>query len=96
VRKVSQTKIDISQLKSEGSDVVKELTQLIKEKTKAKVETTIDSIIVKDEGKKVSRTYIRLLLRKFLHQQELKNHFRVIAGKENTLIVKEMKMKEEE
>jgi hypothetical protein len=87
VRKVSQTKIDISQLKSEGSDIVKELTQLIKEKTKAKVETATDSIIVKD---------IRLLLRKFLHQQELKDHFRVIGGKENTLIVKEIKMKEEE
>ncbi len=91
-----QTKIDISQLKSEGGDIVKELTQLIKEKTKAKVETATDSIIVKDEGKTVSRTYLRLLLRKFLHQQELKDHFRVIGGKENTLIVKEIKIKEEE
>jgi len=93
---VSQTKIDISQLKSEGGDIVKELTQLIKERTKAKVETAIDSIIVEDEGKTVSRTYLRLLLRKFLHQQELKDHFRVIGGKENTLIVKEIKIKEEE
>ena len=93
---MSQTKIDISQLKSEGGDIVKELTQLIKERTKAKVETAIDSIIVEDEGKTVSRTYLRLLLRKFLHQQELKDHFRVIGGKENTLIVKEIKIKEEE
>jgi hypothetical protein len=96
VRKVSQTKIDISELKSEGGDVVKELAQLIREKTKAKVETAADSIIVKDEGKTISRTYLRLLLRKFLHQQGLKDHFRVIGGKENTLIVKEIKMKEEE
>lgn len=93
---MSQTKIDISELKSEGGDVVKELTQLIKEKTKAKVETATDNIIVKDEGKTVSRTYLRVLLRKFLHQQGLKDYFRVIGGKENTLIVKEIKMTEEE
>jgi hypothetical protein len=35
-------------------------------------------------------------LRKFLHQQGLKDYFRVIGGKENTLIVKEIKMTEEE
>lgn len=93
---MSQTKIDISELKSEGGDVVKELTQLIKEKTKAKVETATDNIIVKDEGKTVSRTYLRVLLRKFLHQQGLKDYFRVIGGKENALIVKEIKMTEEE
>jgi len=93
---MSQTKIDISELKSEGGDVVKELTQLIKEKTKANVETATDNIIVKNEGKTISRTYLRLLLRKFLHQQGLKDHFRVIGGKENTLIVKEIKMTEEE
>jgi hypothetical protein len=93
---MSQTKIDISELKSEGGDVVKELTQLIKEKTKANVETATDNIIVKNEGKTISRTYLRLLLRKFLHQQGLKDYFRVIGGKENTLIVKEIKMTEEE
>jgi hypothetical protein len=93
---MSQTKIDISELKSEGGDVVKELAQLIREKTKANVETATDNIIVKDEGKTVSRTYLRLLLRKFLHQQGLKDYFRVIGGKENTLIVKEIKMTEEE
>lgn len=93
---MSETKIDISELKSEGGDVVKELTQLIKEKTKANVETATDNIIVKNEGKTISRTYLRLLLRKFLHQQGLKDYFRVIGGKENTLIVKEIKMTEEE
>jgi hypothetical protein len=93
---MSQTKIDISELKSEGGDVIKELSQLIKEKTKANVETATDNIIVKNEGKTISRTYLRLLLRKFLHQQGLKDYFRVIGGKENTLIVKEIKMTEEE
>jgi hypothetical protein len=37
-----------------------------------------------------------VLLRKFLHKQELKEYFRIIGGKENTLTVKEIKIAEEE
>jgi hypothetical protein len=37
-----------------------------------------------------------VLLRKFLHKEELKELFRVIGRKENTLIIKEIKIKEEE
>ena len=88
-------RIDISELKSEGSDLIKELAELLEEKTKAEVETATDEIVVKGEGKKVSRSYLRVLLRKFLHKQELKEYFRVIGGKENTLIVKERKISEE-
>jgi len=39
---------------------------------------------------------LRALLRKFLHRKELKDHFRVIGGKENTLVIKEKKTAEEE
>jgi len=35
-------------------------------------------------------------LRKFLHKKELKDYFRVIGGKENTLVVKAKKVEEEE
>jgi hypothetical protein len=91
-----ETKINISELKSEGSDVIKELGDFLKEKTKAEVETTTDSIIVKGEGKHASRTYLRVLLKKYLHQTESKDFFRVIGGAENTLIVKEKKISEEE
>jgi hypothetical protein len=51
---------------------------------------------VKGEGKQVSKVYTRLLLKKFLHQQDLKEHFRIRGGKENTLIVKATKVSEEE
>lgn len=91
-----ETKINISELKSEGSDVINMLTELLREKTEADVETVADSVIVKGEGKNVSKKYVRVLLRKFLHQNKLKEYFRVIADKENALMVKEKKIAEEE
>ncbi len=91
-----EVRVDISELKSEGSDVIKELVEFLEEKTKAEVERATDEIVVKDEGKNVSRSYLRVLLRKFLHKQELKEYFRVIGGKENTLVIKERKISEEE
>jgi hypothetical protein len=93
---MSETKIDISDLKKEGSDLIKDLSQFIKEKTKADVETATDCITIKTKEKAVLRTHLRVLLKKFLHQQELKKYFRVIGGKENTLVVKEIKITEEE
>jgi hypothetical protein len=92
-----ETKINISDLKKEGSDIVKELTAFLEEKTNAKVEAETAEITVKGEGEEaISRTYLRVLLRKFLHRQELRDYYRVIGGKDNTLVVKEKKMAEEE
>lgn len=93
---MTEAKINISELKSEGSDVIKELTEFLREKTKAEVDAGVNEITVKAEGKAVSRLYLRALLRKFLHRKELKDYFRVIGGKENTLIVKQKKIAEEE
>ena len=93
---MTEAKINISELKSEGSDVIKELTEFLKEKNKAEVDAGVNEITVKAEGKAVSRLYLRALLRKFLHRKELKDYFRVIGGKENTLIVKQKKIAEEE
>jgi len=91
-----ETKINISELKGEGSDLIKELAEFLKEKTKVEVETATDEIILKGEGKAVSKNYLRVLLRKFLHKNELKEYFRVIGGKENTFTVKEKKITEED
>jgi hypothetical protein len=93
---MTETRINTSDLKSEGSDLVKELAEFLKEKTNAKVETGTDEIVVKSEEETVSRLYLRVLLRKFLHKKELKDYFRVIGGKENSLVVKEKKITEEE
>lgn len=89
-----EVKVDISELKVEGGDVIKELADFLKEKTKAKVETLTDAISV--EGDAVSRKHLRVLLKKFLHQTELKDYYRVIGGSENSLIIKEKKISEEE
>jgi len=91
-----EIKIEISELKNEGSDMIKELTAYLKERTNAKVDTETNNVVVKDEEGKLSRTYLRVLLRKFLHKKELKDYFRVIGGKENTLVVKAKKVEEEE
>ncbi|MDH7477405.1 MAG: 60S ribosomal protein L22 [Candidatus Bathyarchaeota archaeon] len=89
-----EIKINISELKSEGEDVVKELAEFITEKTNAEVDATTDFITVKGEGGKVSKKYLRVLLKKFLHQIELKEYFRVISH-EDSLMVKEKKIEEE-
>lgn len=91
-----ETKVSISELKREGSDVVNELVEFLKEKTKTEIEHGTDEITVKDENKALSRTHLRVLLRKFLHKKELKDYYRIIAGKEGNLIVKERKIYEEE
>lgn len=89
-----EVKVDVSELKTEGGEVVKELADFLKEKTKAKVETLTDAISV--EGDTISRKHLRVLLKKFLHQIELKNYYRVIGGAENSLIIKGKKISEEE
>ncbi len=91
-----EMKIDASELKSEGKDMLKELADFLKEKTSAEVTTESKTITVKGEGAAVSKKYLRVLMKKFLHQRELKEGFRVISDKENTLKVKEKKTYEEE
>jgi hypothetical protein len=92
-----EMKIDVSDLKNEGSDVLKDLTTFLEEKTNAKVEAGTGEIIVRTEGEvTISRLYLRVLLRKFLHRKEIRDYYRVIGGKDNALIVKEKKITEEE
>lgn len=93
---MTEVKINIADLKSEGSDLVKELADYIKEKTQANVQTATNDIIVESKEKTIPRPYLRVLLRKFLHKQELRDYFRVIGGKENALIIKEIKIRQEE
>ena len=91
---MAETRINISEIKSEDSSLIKELADFLKEKTEAEVETTTDAIIVKSEDKNVSRKYVRVLLKKFLHKNELKEYFRIIGTKE-TITVKRKKTAEE-
>jgi hypothetical protein len=91
-----EMKIDASELKSEGKDVIAELADFLKEKTGAEVTTESKKVTVKGEGAAVSKKYLRVLVKKFLHKRELKDYFRVISDEEDTLKVKERKLHEEE
>ncbi|MFB0501549.1 MAG: 60S ribosomal protein L22 [Candidatus Bathyarchaeia archaeon] len=85
--------IKISELRSQNGQNVEDLAELLEGRADATVDVTSNEITLKyEEGKKApSRSYLRVLLRKFLHRAELKEEFRVISGKENVFIIKERK-----
>jgi hypothetical protein len=93
---VMELVVDASELKDEGKEVIQELTSFLKEKTGAEVTEESNKVTVKGEGESVSKKYLRVLVKKFLHKRELKEFFRVISDEENTLKVKERKLAEEE
>jgi DNA-binding protein len=93
---VMEIKVDASELKSEKGDVVKVLADFLKEKTSADVVTEAQKVTVKGEGDAVSKKYVKVLLKKFLHKQELKETYRVIMDKDDVLKVKERRLYEEE
>ena len=88
--------VDASELKDEGKEVVQALADFMKEKTGAEVTENSNKVTVKGEGKAVSKKYLKVLVKKFLHKQELKEYYRVISGDEETLKVKERKLYEED
>ena len=93
---MSDIVIDASELKDEGKQVVQALADYVKEKTGAEVTNQSNKVTVTGEGKAVSKKYLRVLVKKFLHKQELKEYYRVISGDEDTLKVKEIKLYEED
>jgi len=96
---MSKIPIEISELrKGADGDTVKGLADFLEEKLEGiEIDMTGSELILSYEGeeKPFSRSYLRTLLRKFLHKAELKE-FRVIAGRENAFIIKERKIATEE
>ena len=91
-----EVKVDASELKSEGGEIISELAGFLKDKTSAEVVTEAQEVTVKGEGEAVSKKYVKVLLKKFLHKRELKDTFRVIMGEDDVLKVKERRLYEEE
>mgnify|MGYP006269159947 CR=1 FL=1 len=89
--------IDISELRSAYGDKVKDLEKLLKEKVKAKIEVGDREITLtaEKEAEIPEKDYVRVLLKKFLHRAEIRSEFRVIAGQENQLMIKERRITEE-
>jgi len=94
---LSSIVIDISELRSAHSEQAEELEKFLKDKIKAKIDVADREITLKpgDKGEIPSRDYLRVLLKKYLHKAELKEEFRVIAGKEYNLMIKKRKLEEE-
>jgi len=90
---VSTIVIKISELRGKDEENVEDLAEFLEGRADATVDIASDELTLKyEEGKKgPSRSYLRVLLRKFLHKVELKEDFRVISGKENVFIIKERK-----
>jgi hypothetical protein len=87
--------VDASELKNEGKDVILGLADFMKEKTGAEVTNESNKVTVKGEGAAVTKKYLRVLVKKYLHKKDLKEYYRVISGDEDTLKVKERKLEED-
>ncbi len=91
-----EIKVDASELKKEKDNVIKDLAAFLKDKTSAEVVTEAEKVTVKGEGSAVTKKYVKVLLKKFLHRQELTDTFRVIMDKDDVLKVKERRLYEDQ
>ena len=91
-----EIKVDASELKKEKGDAIKNLAEFLKEKTSADVTTESEGVTVKGEGEAVSKKYVKVLLKKFLHKEKLKENYRVIMDEDNVLKVKERRLYEDQ
>ena len=90
---MSTVVIDVSELRSFDGESVKSLTDFLKNHLDGTIVSSKKEVTLEfEEGKEASRSCLRLLLRKFLHTEALKEDFRVISGGEKTFIMKERKV----
>ncbi len=94
--KTVEMKVDASELKGEKQDLISKLADFLKEKTGGEVSTASEMVTIKGQGEALSKKYIRITVKKFLHRHELTERFRVIGGEENLLKVKQRITGEEE
>ena len=89
-------KVDTSDLKGDEAKLIDKLADFLKEKTGGEVATDSKILTVKGEGEGLSKKYVRVTLKKFLHKHELTELFRVTSQEENTLKIKKRKLEEED
>ena len=90
-----EMKVDVSEFKGENEKLVDKLVDFLKEKTGGEVAADSKIVTVKGEGEGLSKKYVRITLKKFLHKHELSELFKVIGQKE-MLKVKERRLEEED
>ncbi len=94
--KTVEMKVDASELKSDEKDLISKLSDFLKDKTGGEVSLASEVVTIKGQGEALSKKYIRVTVKKFLHKHNLTEQFRVIGGEENLLKVKERITGEEE
>ncbi len=92
VKQMVEMKVDASELKG---DLMGKLADFLKDKTGGDVSNDGKVVVVKGEGAALSKKYVRITVKKFLHKQELTETFKVIGDAE-ALKIKERKLYEEE
>jgi hypothetical protein len=93
--KMVEMKVDVSELKGDESQLIEKLSDFLKDKIGGEVSSDGKILTVKGEGEALSKKYVRIIIRKFLHKHELRETFRVIGDAE-ALKVKERKLNEED
>ena len=90
---MSTVVVNVSDLRGYEGDYVNDLADFLDERLDVTVASAKNEVTLEfeEEKKAPSRKDLRLLLRKFLHREYLKETFRVISGGENTFIIKERK-----
>jgi len=91
-----EVKVDTSELKGDEAKLITKLADFLKEKTGGEVATDSKMLTLTGEGEALSRKYVRITLKKFLHKHELSELFRIISYEGNTLKIKKRKLEEED
>jgi len=91
-----EIKVNASELKGDESKLFEKLSDFLKDKTNGDISSDGKTVTVKGEGAAITKKYIKVTVKKFLHKHELTETFRVIADEENTLKIKERKLDEED
>ena len=91
-----EIKVNASELKGDESKLFEKLSDFLKDKTSGDITSDGKTVTVKGEGAAITKKYIKVTVKKFLHKHELTETFRVIADEENTLKIKERKLDEED
>jgi hypothetical protein len=90
---MSSIVIDVSDLRGYEGESVKDLASFLEKRLDGTVTASKKEVTLAfEEGKEASRSCLRLLLRKFLHQADLGEELRVISGGENSFTIKERKV----
>ncbi len=92
-----EMKVDASELNGDESKLFEKLSDFLKDKTGGDVTNDGKTVSIKGEGAAITKKYIKVTVKKFIHKHELTEKFKVIADEEeNTLKIKERKIEEEE